>query len=134
MIGWTAAEGRVSALGWILFGLLFFWQIPHFMAIAWTYRRDYTAVHFPMLSVRDDKGGVVAAWSFATTLGLVAVSMMPWAMGLATAWSGGVAVADMGVLPASDMGSLTVGAPAWLGIRPEHMAVVQAGADRKSVV
>jgi protoheme IX farnesyltransferase len=47
LIGWAAAEGRISALGWILFGILFFWQMPHFMAIAWTYRRDYAAVHFP---------------------------------------------------------------------------------------
>jgi protoheme IX farnesyltransferase len=46
-----------------------------------------------MLSVRDEKGGIVAAWSFATTLGLVAVSVLPWALGLATVWSGGVAVA-----------------------------------------
>lgn len=93
LIGWTAAEGRVSELGWILFGVLFFWQIPHFMAIAWTYRRDYSAVHFPMLPVRDEKGGWVAAWSFVTTLALVAVSLLPWMLGLATAWSGAVAIA-----------------------------------------
>ena len=93
LIGWTAAEGRVSELGWILFGILFFWQIPHFMAIAWTYRRDYSVVHFPMLPVRDEKGGLVAAWSFATTLALVAVSLLPWALGLATFWSGAAAVA-----------------------------------------
>ncbi len=92
LIGWTAAEGRVSELGWILFGVLFFWQIPHFMAIAWTYRRDYSAVHFPMLPVRDEKGGWVAAWSFVTTLALVAVSLLPWMLGLATAWFGGVAI------------------------------------------
>jgi len=93
LIGWTAAEGRVTELGWILFGVLFFWQIPHFMAIAWTYRRDYSAVHFPMLPVRDEKGGRVAAWSFVTTLALVAVSLLPWFCGFATAWSGGVAIA-----------------------------------------
>jgi hypothetical protein len=61
-------RGRVSALGWILFGILFFWQIPHFMAIAWTYRRDYSAVNFPMLPVRDEAGGKVARWSFVATL------------------------------------------------------------------
>jgi len=93
LIGWTAAEGRVSTLGWILFGLLFFWQIPHFMAIAWTYRRDYSAVHFPMLPVRDERGGFVAWWSFVATLALVTVSVLPWVLGLATAWSGGLAVA-----------------------------------------
>lgn len=77
LIGWTAADGRISTLGAILFGVLFFWQIPHFMAIAWTYRRDYAAVEFPMLSVRDAGGGKVAAWSFACTLILVAVTLLP---------------------------------------------------------
>jgi heme o synthase len=84
LIGWAAGEGRVTALGWILFGVLFFWQIPHFMAIAWTYRRDYSAVHFPMLPVRDEAGGKVAAWSFVNTIALVIVSLLPVALGLAT--------------------------------------------------
>lgn len=88
LIGWSAGEGRVSALGWILFGILFFWQIPHFMAIAWTYRRDYATVHFPMLSVRDESGAWVAGWSFVTTLALLVVSLLPWALGFATAWYG----------------------------------------------
>jgi protoheme IX farnesyltransferase len=82
LIGWSAAEGSVSALGWILFAILFFWQIPHFMAIAWTHRRDYTAVNFPMLPVRDESGGRVAGWSFTATLCLVAVSLLPTALGL----------------------------------------------------
>jgi protoheme IX farnesyltransferase len=84
LIGWAAGEGRVTALGWILFGVLFFWQIPHFMAVAWTYRRDYSAVHFPMLPVRDESGGRVAAWAFVATLALVAVSLAPVFLGLAT--------------------------------------------------
>jgi len=78
LIGWSAAEGNVSALGWLLFAILFFWQIPHFMAIAWTYRRDYSAVHFPMLPVRDESGRVVAWWSFVSTVLLVIVSIWPW--------------------------------------------------------
>ena len=88
LIGWSAGEGGVSTLGWILFGVLFFWQIPHFMAIAWTYRRDYATVHFPMLSVRDESGAWVAGWSFVTTLALIVVSLLPYTMGLATAWYG----------------------------------------------
>ena len=82
LIGFAAAEGRVTALGWILFGLLFFWQIPHFMAIAWTYRRDYDAVHFPMLAVRDHTGGKVALWSLIATVAAVVVSALPTALGL----------------------------------------------------
>lgn len=88
LIGWAAGESRVTTLGWILFGVLFFWQIPHFMAIAWTYRRDYSAVHFPMLPVRDESGAWVAGWSFITAVALVIVSLLPWALGLATAWYG----------------------------------------------
>jgi protoheme IX farnesyltransferase len=93
LIGWSAAEGNVSALGWILFGILFFWQIPHFMAIAWTYRKDYSAVHFPMLPVRDESGGKVAGWSLVATLCLVGVSLMPLGLGLAGAWYGAAAAA-----------------------------------------
>jgi heme o synthase len=88
LIGWAAAEGSVSPLGWILFGVLFFWQIPHFMAIAWTYRRDYSAVNFPMLPVRDESGSKVARWSFVATLTLVAVSLLPAYLGLASPWYG----------------------------------------------
>jgi protoheme IX farnesyltransferase len=84
LIGWAAGEGRITALGWILFGVLFFWQIPHFMAVAWTHRRDYSAVDFPMLPVRDESGRWVAAWSFVTTLCLVAVSVLPTVLGLAS--------------------------------------------------
>jgi len=91
LIGWSGAEGSVSALGWILFGILFFWQIPHFMAIAWTYRRDYSAVNFPMLPVRDEAGGRVAGWSFATTLCLVIVSLLPAFLGLASRGYGAAA-------------------------------------------
>ena len=93
LIGWAAAEGRVSALGWILFGILFFWQVPHFMAVAWTYRKDYTAVAFPMLPVRDESGVWVAGWSFANTLLLLIVSVLPTVYGLASRWYAGAAVA-----------------------------------------
>jgi protoheme IX farnesyltransferase len=84
LIGWAAGEGHISTLGWILFGVLFFWQIPHFMAVAWTYRRDYSAVHFPMLPVRDQSGAQVAAWSLINTVALVIVSVLPTYFGLAT--------------------------------------------------
>jgi protoheme IX farnesyltransferase len=84
LIGWAAGEGRISALGWILFGVLFLWQIPHFMAVAWLYRRDYSAVHFPMLPVRDESGRRVAAWSLINTVALVIVSVLPVFLHLAS--------------------------------------------------
>jgi protoheme IX farnesyltransferase len=91
LIGWSAGEGGVTALGWILFGILFLWQIPHFMAIAWLYRKDYAAVAFPMLPVRDEAGGKVAAWSLVNTVLLLVVSLLPGPLGLATPWYLGAA-------------------------------------------
>ncbi|MDX2187092.1 MAG: heme o synthase [Opitutaceae bacterium] len=76
LIGWAAAEGE-GELGLILFLLLFFWQVPHFMAIAWIYRADYSAVHFPNLAVRDETGRKVARWSLLTTVAAVLAACMP---------------------------------------------------------
>jgi len=92
LIGWAAAEGRISTLGWILFGVLFFWQIPHFMAIAWTYRHDYSAVNFPMLPVRDEAGGRVATWALITSVLLLITSLLPLYFGLATSLYAAAAV------------------------------------------
>lgn len=87
LIGWGAAEGghvEVDALGWILFGVLFTWQIPHFMAVAWTYRQDYARVNFPMLPTRDPSGASVARWSLVNTFAAVALCLMPSFLGLTT--------------------------------------------------
>ncbi|TAG31730.1 MAG: protoheme IX farnesyltransferase [Verrucomicrobia bacterium] len=87
LIGWAAAEGgmvRVGALGWILFGILATWQIPHFMAVAWTHRHDYARVSFPMLTTRDPDGGAVARWSLINTIALVLLCLLPTLLGLAT--------------------------------------------------
>lgn len=81
LIGWAAAENGISALGWILFGILTFWQIPHFMAIAWSFRADYEKAGFPMLSVIDRKGNRVARWSMINAVALFIVSLLPVFMG-----------------------------------------------------
>ncbi len=56
LIGWAAARGSLSEGGWILFAILFVWQFPHFMAIAWMYREDYARAGIQMLPVVDPKG------------------------------------------------------------------------------
>ncbi len=84
LIGWSAAENSVGPLGWVLFGMLFFWQIPHFMAVAWTHRRDYARVHFPFLPVHDTAGRGMARWALLHTVALVAVSALPYFLGAAT--------------------------------------------------
>jgi protoheme IX farnesyltransferase len=92
LIGDAAAAGHTTALGVVLFGLMFFGQIPHFMAIAWTYRKDYAAVHFPMLPVRDESGRSVARWSLVATVLLIAVSLTPVWRHQDSLWYGAAAV------------------------------------------
>ena len=92
LIGWAAGEGRITTLGWILFGMLFFWQIPHFMAVAWIYRKDYSLVNFPMLPVRDESGVWVSSWSLICTVALVVVSLLPIYYHLTSWVYGGAAI------------------------------------------
>jgi protoheme IX farnesyltransferase len=83
LMGWTAARGEVTVEGWTLFAILFFWQLPHFLAIAWLYREDYAKAGFVMLSVVDPEGDRVGRQAVSHTLGLLPVSLCPFAFGLA---------------------------------------------------
>ena len=78
VIGWTAAQGPAAGIGvggWILFGILFTWQMPHFLAIAWMYRDEYAQAGFVMLK-RDDASGCVTGFiSLIFALGLAGVSV-----------------------------------------------------------
>lgn len=85
MIGWAAAGRSNPALGWALFAILYTWQMPHFFALAWTYRQDYAAAHFPMLSVVDPSGTKVSRRAFIWTVLLVAASVSPTLLGY-TSW------------------------------------------------
>jgi protoheme IX farnesyltransferase len=84
LMGWTAATGSLTAGGWIIFGILFFWQLPHFMAISWMYRDDYARGGFAMLSVRDDDGRATAQQAVFYSLALLTVSVLPPLFGLST--------------------------------------------------
>ncbi|MBE2215737.1 MAG: protoheme IX farnesyltransferase, partial [Opitutaceae bacterium] len=95
LIGWAAARGTIDGLGWGLFALLFFWQIPHFLAIAWTYRRDYEAADFPMLPVVDGDGRTTAWWSLINTIVLAAATITPAVLGQ-TGWLFGAAAIVLG--------------------------------------
>jgi protoheme IX farnesyltransferase len=77
LMGWAAARGALGAEAWTLFAILFVWQLPHFHAIAWMYREDYTRAGYRMVSVGDPDGSAtsrqIAAFSFA----LVPISLAP---------------------------------------------------------
>jgi protoheme IX farnesyltransferase len=82
LMGWTAATNELGLGGWIAFGILFLWQLPHFMAISWMYREDYGRGGFAMLSVRDQDGVAVAREAVFYTLALLPVSIAPTLFGL----------------------------------------------------
>ncbi len=83
MIGWTAATGKLDAPAWLLFAILFFWQFPHFHAIAWMYREDYARAGILMLPVVDKDGTRTFRQIILYAASLVAVSLLPAIMGFA---------------------------------------------------
>jgi len=83
MMGWTAVSGQVTAEAWVLFGILFLWQLPHFLAIAWMFRDDYARAGFPMLPVVDPDGGSTARMILLYSAVLIPVTLLPTSMGLA---------------------------------------------------
>jgi protoheme IX farnesyltransferase len=82
LMGWTAARGELSGEGWALFAILAFWQIPHFMAIAWLYREDYARAGFVMLPSAEDGGNRTAQQAVSNTIALLLASLCPFAFGL----------------------------------------------------
>jgi protoheme IX farnesyltransferase len=83
MMGWTAVRSSLGTQTWILFAILFIWQLPHFLAIAWMYREDYARAGFPMLPVIDPNGGITARMIILYTAILIPVTLLPGRMGLA---------------------------------------------------
>jgi protoheme IX farnesyltransferase len=84
LLGWTAATGQASLGGWILFLILWFWQMPHFLAIAWLYRDQYAAAGFKMLSTRDPEGWLTALQALVYSVALLAISLLPGLIGMAS--------------------------------------------------
>jgi protoheme IX farnesyltransferase len=82
LIGWTAARGTISLEGWVLFAILFLWQFPHFLAIAWMYREDYGRAGILMLPVVEPDGRVTAQQIVVYTLMLLPVSLLPTVVGM----------------------------------------------------
>jgi heme o synthase len=85
LIGWAAARGTVSAGGWILFAIVFVWQVPHFMAIAWMFRDDYASAGFPMLPVIEPDGRRTGRQAVIYAALLLPISLLPAFAGVAGA-------------------------------------------------
>ncbi len=82
VMGWTAARNTLDPGAWTLFAILFLWQLPHFLAIAWMYREDYARAGFPMLPVVDPDGTLTARMIILYTAVLIPVTLMPARLGL----------------------------------------------------
>ena len=83
MIGWAAASDQLSRGAWVLFGIVFLWQLPHFLAIAWMYREDYARAGFPMLPVIEPDGRSTARQAVFYCAALLPVSLAPTLLGMA---------------------------------------------------
>ena len=84
VIGWAAATDTLSREAWILFGILFLWQLPHFLAIAWMYKDDYARAGFPMLPVIEPDGRSTARQSVLYAVALLPLSLAPTLVGMTT--------------------------------------------------
>ena len=93
VIGWTAAGAPMTLEALVLFGIVFFWQMPHFLAIAWLYRDDYARAGIPLLPVLEPDGRRTGHQALLYAAALWPVSLMPTVVGLAGAPYGLVATA-----------------------------------------
>ena len=83
LIGWAAARGHLDLGAWVLYAILFLWQFPHFMAIAWMYREDYSRAGYKMLPLTDGAGKTMAIQILAFSILLIPVSLIPSLLGQA---------------------------------------------------
>jgi protoheme IX farnesyltransferase len=108
MIGWAAARGELNAGAWALFCIVFLWQIPHFMAIAWMYRSDFERARFPLSPVVAPDGKSTALQAVIFSALLIPASLAPWLLGMcgsvyaAGAVAGGLCMVALSVLFAMD--------------------------------
>ena len=77
LIGWAAASGKLSFQAWVLYAMLFLWQFPHFMAIAWMYREDYACAGYLVLPRGEQSGRFMSCQALVASLALIPVSLSP---------------------------------------------------------
>jgi protoheme IX farnesyltransferase len=81
LIGWAAASGTLSLEAWVLYGLVFLWQFPHFMAIAWMYREDYLRAGYVVLPHGERRNSLMGLQAVLPSFGLVTLSFAPMLLG-----------------------------------------------------
>lgn len=115
VMGWTASTGTLEAGGLLLFGLLFFWQLPHFLAIAWLMREDYARAGLRMLAVDDSDGAISGLRSLVYAMALLPISLWFYPLGLTRAG---------GFLAALLLSLGYVGVSAWFAWKPARRSAL----------
>jgi protoheme IX farnesyltransferase len=82
LIGWAGAAGALNAKAWSLFFIMFLWQFPHFLAIAWMYRDDYERGGYRMLPLQDQQGFITGQQIVIYAMALIPVSLLPSFLGI----------------------------------------------------
>jgi protoheme IX farnesyltransferase len=85
VIGWAAGRGSLSQGAWVLFGIVFLWQLPHFLAIAWIYREDYARAGLKMLPVLEPDGRSTGRQAVVYSAALLPLAMAPTLLGMSGA-------------------------------------------------
>jgi protoheme IX farnesyltransferase len=82
LIGWAVVRGSVSMEAWSLFFILFFWQMPHFLSLAWMYRNDYARAGYKLLTVLDPSYAITSRQILVYSIALIPASLMPMLVGI----------------------------------------------------
>jgi protoheme IX farnesyltransferase len=85
-MGWSAVRNSLDFQAWWLFAILFLWQLPHFLSIAWLYREDYERGGFPMLPVIDKEGKHTSRQIILETVALLFITLLPVTQGVFHQW------------------------------------------------
>lgn len=94
--GWTAVTGTPDAMAWVLFGILFMWQLPHFYALSWMYRADYREAGFVLRAVRDSNATMLSTQIIITSVLTTILAVLPSVLGV-TGWLYGAIAVGLGL-------------------------------------
>jgi heme o synthase len=127
LLGWTAARGRIEWPAVALFAILFVWQFPHFMAIAWLYREDYGRAGIRMLPVVQPDGWSTVVEALAYAVIMIPVSLLPWYFGISgRIYAVAALILGIGYLAYTIRFAKILKAPSFAASRPYARALLKA--------
>jgi heme o synthase len=127
LIGWAAARGRLDPEAWVLYAMVFLWQFPHFMAIAWLYREDYGRAGIRMLPVVQPDGWSTVVEALIYAVLMIPVSLLPWYFGISgRIYAIAALILGLGYLAYTIRFAKILKAPSFTASRPHARALLKA--------